>query len=1326
MKDKNSILMKFISTQGYKNSSPDVNNPINVIPSNRITMKDVDFPVYGVDNLGNSQVMMPGEEYLFGGDYVVETPINKQWGGTFVNPLIPIVAPLVAKAYNYFTGDSDPTDLNYNKPVKDVRSMTPYERANAMYMKRSMNVSNKLQKNDAKNYDQSAAITLTSGRFNGAKVSPQMVDDIVKAARANNVDPWVMLSLVGRESTFGSGTESNKVRANNRQNLVSGWDVAQEYQPYEFDRFLADNKVPGITVQKDNHGWYYNIEDQKTVDQYLQKHPELIEKYNQKLQSTPILGNEDSFGLAAKRIKTTGIQNYNPGDPRYQGMVTQDMQLLKKDPALVNYMKSKGYYKEEGGQTNNDREMVEGIADILSQVKDPKNRNQIAQNMIGDFKRENVKYNLNEFLNMAGVMKKGGEMIKRADGSYSQRGFWDNIRDNAGSGKKPTKEMLEQERKIRMQDGGEPETNSLSPQDLDNWNQFVKYAKKSGAAADERYNHDKKLGYELIKKYNQENPNAAIDSKKVKDYQSYFLNMAAGNTASGQMGVKTANSFKNGISRADGFLGLKTLNQMVPKVSTEINGVRTDYGSDFASANRNFAAPVAQSQQSPFQQTQQRDNLKKFVNYDNATAQQQQAFDEAMLARKKQELAAQVRKPVATSGNPNNPANYQEFLASGESWAPAPDGGFYVKQYGGEMQPQQQEPEESQKTGNIDDALGEISMMLEGGTNPDEILKMLMEQGLSEEQGQDIIQSAMNDVTESDMEEEDVPLDTEDIEDTSSELLESDDEMKYGGIKIDPRKKGTFKAQATKMGMSVQEAAEHILNNKEEYSPEMVKKANFAKNFAKELGGQLYEMAEGGTIPSRYKNMGFTKVGVKKQSTRPGKKWMVLAKKGDQYKVVHGGWKGMQDFKQHGSEKRKDRFWDRMGGRDSAKAKDPFSPLYWHKRFGTWQEGGESTDPAYNYDNYMAGDQRTDVTESHTLNSLKNNSWNRGLAAANSLGDPRSMVWALPNKGLLGTIKGIAGAAAGLSGAVLGYEKLFAKPKTTEYVVNPETQESGKLQDVIQARKEKQDAIMKDWSSPEMYQDSPLNEKRRKDNMIPSGPMGPGDFDGGYPSGPSYENLARYGGTMRRYQDGGDTPLTYDEWMAQNGRGLMGEEGRDMNDYQQYLAGFKAANTPATATSVGGVETAQTPGGNAQPGTTSPTANEFTQTKRGDTAGIVAANNALAGLGMVNQVLGAKDYQKEYEQRLRETGNTMNRYNPQNAVNPFGNYTLNAGPASNFGLVANTPIQDFGTKMSSARYGGLIPFIPATRHYAEGGEFYADEEEIKRILAMGGEIEYLD
>lgn len=89
-------------------------------------------------------------------------------------------------------------------------------------------------------------------------------------------------------------------------------------------------------------------------------------------------------------------------------------------------------------------------------------------------------------------------------------------------------------------------------------------------------------------------------------------------------------------------------------------------------------------------------------------------------------------------------------------------------------------------------------------------------------------------------------------------------------------------------------------------------------------------------IPERYRKQGFTRVGQKKKSTRPGKKWMVLAKKGNRYKVVHGGYVGMQDYTQHRNKSRRERFWQRMGGRNSAKARDPFSPLYWHKRFGTW------------------------------------------------------------------------------------------------------------------------------------------------------------------------------------------------------------------------------------------------------------------------------------------------------------------------------------------------------------------------------------------------------
>jgi hypothetical protein len=73
-----------VSTEGYKRNSPDVNNPYNVIPSNQITMNDVDFPVLGIDDLGNQIMMQPGEDYTFPGSYVTEFPMknmgNKRFG----------------------------------------------------------------------------------------------------------------------------------------------------------------------------------------------------------------------------------------------------------------------------------------------------------------------------------------------------------------------------------------------------------------------------------------------------------------------------------------------------------------------------------------------------------------------------------------------------------------------------------------------------------------------------------------------------------------------------------------------------------------------------------------------------------------------------------------------------------------------------------------------------------------------------------------------------------------------------------------------------------------------------------------------------------------------------------------------------------------------------------------------------------------------------------------------------------------------------------------------------------------------------------------------
>lgn len=93
---------------GYKRNSPDVNNPYNVINSGNITMKGVDFPVRGTDNLGNTQFMTPGNDYQFPGNTVIETPIKYQNGG-----------PKVKEDYEYYNQkDYNKALAEYNKKVQ--------------------------------------------------------------------------------------------------------------------------------------------------------------------------------------------------------------------------------------------------------------------------------------------------------------------------------------------------------------------------------------------------------------------------------------------------------------------------------------------------------------------------------------------------------------------------------------------------------------------------------------------------------------------------------------------------------------------------------------------------------------------------------------------------------------------------------------------------------------------------------------------------------------------------------------------------------------------------------------------------------------------------------------------------------------------------------------------------------------------------------------------------------------------------------------------------------------------------------------------------------
>ncbi|MFY7938053.1 MAG: hypothetical protein ACOVOQ_11795 [Flavobacterium sp.] len=70
--------MKNLSIKGYKKNSPDKDRSYNVIPSGKITMKNVEFPVLGICNKGKLKIMEPGKNYSFPGDIVLEIPLKKR------------------------------------------------------------------------------------------------------------------------------------------------------------------------------------------------------------------------------------------------------------------------------------------------------------------------------------------------------------------------------------------------------------------------------------------------------------------------------------------------------------------------------------------------------------------------------------------------------------------------------------------------------------------------------------------------------------------------------------------------------------------------------------------------------------------------------------------------------------------------------------------------------------------------------------------------------------------------------------------------------------------------------------------------------------------------------------------------------------------------------------------------------------------------------------------------------------------------------------------------------------------------------------------------
>lgn len=149
--------------------------------------------------------------------------------------------------------------------------------------------------------------------------------------------------------------------------------------------------------------------------------------------------------------KTWGKNSINQFGFFQEGGIQSQMEE-GEEGAMSNPQEEQGEIPQQGGGDQM-QEIAQQVSQMLQQGADPQQvLEQLVQAGIPQEQAQQIIQMVMEQMQggqeATPQLGQGGQMMKRADGSYSKRGMWDNIRDNKGSGKKPTAEMLEQERKI--------------------------------------------------------------------------------------------------------------------------------------------------------------------------------------------------------------------------------------------------------------------------------------------------------------------------------------------------------------------------------------------------------------------------------------------------------------------------------------------------------------------------------------------------------------------------------------------------------------------------------------------------------------------------------------------------------------------------------------------------------------------------------------------------------------------------------------------------------------------------------------------------------------
>ena len=542
--------------------------------------------------------------------------------------------------------------------------------------------------------------------------------------------------------------------------------------------------------------------------------------------------------------------------------------------------------------------------------------------------------------------------------------------------------------------------------------------------------------------------------------------------------------------------------------------------------------------------------------------------------------------------------------------------------------------------------------------------------------------------------------------------------MQNGGdIHIKESHKGKFTEWANRHGYSMSEAIQHGKSND---NPNVRKMATFADNASRwkhEDGGdvdqemiqQIITLLQQTKDPQKVVQI-LVQNGVSQQDAQMEVQQAVAYLQNPQEQQFDDG--GMISITQNGK-------LDNLNYGDLSSVKNAWRNVLYNTSFDT--------------------DQGFNMPMPYLKNALQETGkgLNTVMLGANALTGSMSPINYLPDTSKL---KAFVGLASGLSGAALGYEKLFAKSKdlTPHYVSQWEKFKpaSNRMsmtlspEEVAQKQKFAEENIVPKENSitgligqsafeyggeldeyPDGGPISSMNENERMQYLFGNGLYGKYIASNGmnpyYDNQPTYNHPERYKFEQKQFHE-----LSAAELFQQRNYGKAIASNGFNPYYQDRPAEYPFSNKNAINNDP--VLPSNTPAQQEQ--LKFPNVKQTQHSTYGDPLGTLVAANAVNGLGMMNNYLDATKYEQDYKKLMREANNS-NNISPINPNNPFGLYTPNAGPASNFALVRNGAIQDFGTNQFMAEYGG---------EFSLGEEYEIDDKEIERLRSLGYDFDIID